>query len=58
VDWDPVREKVFRTWFEGLAARARGDAAAAHAAFASARVEAETTVREQPEYGPSLCVLE
>ena len=46
-----------RAWFEGLAARARGDAAAARTAFASARVEAETTVREQPDYGPSLCVL-
>ncbi len=46
-----------RAWFEGLAARARGDAAAARAAFASARVEAEATVREQPDYGPNLCVL-
>ena len=46
-----------RGWFEGLAARARGDAVAARTAFASARVEAEATVREQPDYGPSLCVL-
>ena len=50
-------ESFPRAWFEGLAARARGDAAAARAAFASARVEAEATVREQPDYGPSLCVL-
>ncbi len=50
-------ESFPRAWFEGLAARARGDAAAARAAFASARVEAETTVREQPDYGPNLCVL-
>jgi serine/threonine protein kinase/Tfp pilus assembly protein PilF len=50
-------ESFPRAWFEGLAARARGDAAAARAAFASARVEAEATVREQPDYGPNLCVL-
>jgi len=50
-------ESFPRAWFEGLAARARGDAAAARAAFASARMEAEATVREQPDYGPNLCVL-
>jgi serine/threonine protein kinase/cytochrome c-type biogenesis protein CcmH/NrfG len=50
-------ESFPRAWFEGLAARARGDAVAARAAFESARVEAETTVREQPDYGPNLCVL-
>ena len=50
-------ESFPRAWFEGLAARARGDAAAARAAFASARVEAEATVREQPDYGPNLSVL-
>ena len=50
-------ESFPRAWFEGLAARARGDAAAARAAFESARVEAEATVREQPGYGPHLCVL-
>ena len=50
-------ESFPRAWFEGLAARARGDAAAARAAFASARVEAEATVREQPDYAPNLSVL-
>ena len=50
-------ESFPRAWFEGLAARAQGDAAAARAAFESARVEAEATVREQPDYGPNLCVL-
>ncbi|HEY6155402.1 MAG TPA: FlgO family outer membrane protein [Candidatus Udaeobacter sp.] len=50
-------ESFPRAWFEGLAARARGDEAAARDAFASARVEAEATVREQPDYGPNLCVL-
>ena len=50
-------ERFPRAWFEGLAARARGDAAAARAAFESARVEADTTVREQPDFGPNFCVL-
>jgi serine/threonine protein kinase/Flp pilus assembly protein TadD len=50
-------ESFPRAWFDGLAAHARGDAAAARAAFASARVEAGATVREQPDYGPNLCVL-
>ena len=50
-------ESFPRAWFEGLAARARGDAAAARAAFASARVEAEATVREQPDYAQHLSVL-
>jgi serine/threonine-protein kinase len=46
-----------RSWFEGLAARARGDEAAAHSAFASARVEAEATVLKQPDDGPDLSIL-
>ena len=41
----------------GLAARARGDATAAHAAFASARVQAEATVRRQPDHARSWAVL-
>ncbi len=46
-----------RPWCEALAARLRGDEAAAHAAFLAARAEAEKTVHEQPDYGPALCVL-
>ena len=46
-----------RSWCEGLAARARDDAAAAQAAFLIARAEVEKTVREQPDYGPGLTVL-
>jgi TolB-like protein/Tfp pilus assembly protein PilF len=46
-----------RTWCEGLAARARGDAATAQTAFTSARAELEQTVREQPDYGAPFCVL-
>jgi len=46
-----------RSWCQGLAARARGDAAAAQAAFVAARAELERTVSEQPNYGPAFCVL-
>jgi TolB-like protein/Tfp pilus assembly protein PilF len=46
-----------RSWCEALAARARGDAAVAHAAFLVARAEVEKTVREQPDYGPGFTVL-
>jgi len=44
-------------WFEGLAARLRGDTASAHEAFLRARAVAEHDVQERPEYGPPLCVL-
>jgi TolB-like protein len=46
-----------RAWCEGLAARARGDAAVARAAFIAARTEVEPMVREQPDYGAAFCVL-
>jgi TolB-like protein/Tfp pilus assembly protein PilF len=46
-----------RSWCEGLAARARGDAAAARAAFLAAREEVANSVKEQPDYGPGVTVL-
>jgi TolB-like protein len=46
-----------KVWFEGLAARLRGDTASAHEAFLRARAVAEHDVQERPEYGPPLCVL-
>jgi tetratricopeptide (TPR) repeat protein len=46
-----------RAWCEGLAARAKGDDAAAQTAFLAARAEVEKTVSEQPDYGSALCVL-
>jgi TolB-like protein/Tfp pilus assembly protein PilF len=46
-----------RAYCEALAARAKGDAAAAQRAFLTARVEAEKTAREQPDYGPVFTVL-
>jgi len=46
-----------RAFGEGLIDRVRGDAAAARAAFATARSQQEELVRMQPDYGPALCVL-
>ena len=46
-----------RAWCEGVAARARGDARAADAAFTSARVEVEKTLIKQPRYPEATCVL-
>ena len=45
------------SWYEGLAARLRGDSASAHDAFMRARVEVYRSVQERPEYGPPLSVL-
>jgi TolB-like protein/class 3 adenylate cyclase/Tfp pilus assembly protein PilF len=41
----------------GLVARAQGDTIAATAAFSEAHKQQEKLVREQPDYGPGLCVL-
>jgi TolB-like protein/Tfp pilus assembly protein PilF len=46
-----------RAYLEGLVARMKGDAAAAHAAFTQARAAQEQIVQAQPDYGPALCVL-
>ena len=45
------------TCVEGLIARVRGDAAAAHAAFTAARVQQEETVRARPDDAPALGAL-
>ena len=45
-----------RAWCEAVAARARGDAAAAQAAFTAARLEVERTLQAQPNYAQALCV--
>jgi TolB-like protein/Tfp pilus assembly protein PilF len=46
-----------RTWCEGLVAQARGDKAAARAAFTSTRTEAAKLVAAQPDYAVAHCVL-
>ena len=49
--WSP------RAYFEAVAARARGDATVARAAFTAARAEVEKTTREQPDYAQGLTIL-
>jgi TolB-like protein/Tfp pilus assembly protein PilF/predicted aspartyl protease len=46
-----------RAFGEGLLARWKGDAAAAHASFTTARAAQQRIVEAQPDYGPALCVL-
>jgi serine/threonine-protein kinase len=53
----PFSVPMPRSFCEGLAARARNDATAAVAAFATARTELEETLRKQPDYAEALCVL-
>jgi len=49
--WSP------RAYLEAVAARARGDATVARAAFTGARAEVEKTMRDQPDYPQGLTVL-
>jgi TolB-like protein len=44
-------------FWKGLIARMQGDSAAAQTAFLAARVEAESIVREQPNYASAVCAL-
>src|SRR6266513_2283463 len=46
-----------RPFYEALAARARGDASGARAAFTAARAEVEKTMREQADYAQGITVL-
>jgi TolB-like protein/class 3 adenylate cyclase/Tfp pilus assembly protein PilF len=46
-----------RSWCEGVAARMRGDTAAAQAAFTKARAETARSIADQPDYAEALCVL-
>jgi serine/threonine protein kinase/tetratricopeptide (TPR) repeat protein len=46
-----------RAYLQGLVARMKGDAVAAHAAFSVARAQQEQVVRALPDDGPPLCVL-
>jgi len=52
-DWIPFP----RAWCEGVVAQTRGDKAAAHAAFTTARNEAARLIAERPDYAEALCVL-
>jgi TolB-like protein/tRNA A-37 threonylcarbamoyl transferase component Bud32 len=53
----PWNVRIPRSFFAGLAARVRNDAAGAETAFTAARVEMEEIVRQQPDYAQALCVL-
>src|SRR5262249_32646992 len=46
-----------RSFGEGLLARMTKDEAKARTAFEAARAQQEKIVQEQPDYGPSICVL-
>ena len=53
----PNNTRYPRSFLEALAARARGDAAAAHTAFTAARVEMQHIVDAQPDYAEAISVL-
>jgi TolB-like protein/class 3 adenylate cyclase len=53
----PLNVRMPRSFCEGLAARARADAAAAEKAFKETHVEMENLMREQPDYAEALCIL-
>jgi TolB-like protein/class 3 adenylate cyclase len=53
----PFNVRMPRSFCEGLAARARADAAAAEKAFNATRIEMENLVCEQPDYAEALCIL-
>jgi serine/threonine-protein kinase len=44
-------------FWKGFVARMQGDPSAAQEAFLAARDQVERIVREQPDYGPAVCVL-
>jgi TolB-like protein/Tfp pilus assembly protein PilF len=53
----PFNVRMPHSFCEGLVARVQDNAAAAEAAFADARVEMESVLRDQPEYAEGLCIL-
>jgi TolB-like protein/class 3 adenylate cyclase/Flp pilus assembly protein TadD len=53
----PFNVRMPRSFCEGLAARVRGDAAAAEKAFNATRVEMENLVREQPDHAEAFSIL-
>ncbi len=55
--YGPDAIQFSRAFGEGQLARWRGDAAAAHASFTTARAAQQRIVDAQPDYGPALCVL-
>ncbi|MEO5718430.1 MAG: FlgO family outer membrane protein [Chthoniobacterales bacterium] len=55
---DPGNDSLWpRDWYIGLVAHDFGDEGAAQAAFTAARVSAQKTVQEQPDYAPAWEIL-
>ena len=55
--WGDNAIQLSRTFGEGLVAHLRGDTGTAQAAFTNARAQQEKLVRDEPNYGPGLCIL-
>jgi TolB-like protein/Tfp pilus assembly protein PilF len=55
--YGPDAIQFSRAFGEGQLARWKGDAAAAHTSFTTARAAQQRIVDAQPDYGPALCVL-
>ena len=55
--YGPDAIQYSRAFGEGVAARMKGNAAAAQTAFTAARAAQEQIIQAQPDYGPALCVL-
>jgi serine/threonine protein kinase len=53
----PDAMQLRRVFWEGLAARVRGDTAGTQRAFAAARAEQERKVAAAPDFAPALCIL-
>ena len=53
----PDAVQLSRVFQEGVLARMKGDAAAAHAAFTADRIAQERKVQAQPDYGPAVSIL-
>ena len=53
----PDAIQLRRIFWEGLAAKVKGDTAGAERAFAAARAEQERKVAASPDFAPALCIL-
>jgi TolB-like protein/Tfp pilus assembly protein PilF len=56
-NYGPDAVHFYRSFCDGLVARMTQDEAKARAAFTAARAEQEKRMRQEPDYGPNICVL-
>jgi TolB-like protein/class 3 adenylate cyclase/Tfp pilus assembly protein PilF len=54
---NPIGVQFSRAFGEGVLARMKGDAAAAHTAFSADRIAQDRIVQAQPDYGPAISAL-